>query len=265
MDLSIIIINWNSVEYLRKCLSSVYSQNMSINYEIIVVDNASYDGSFEMVSNEFPSVKFIQSKENIGFGRANNIGATYVEGDVLLFLNPDTEIQSGAISHLYSQLLTLLNPGVVGCRLINSNGSLQKSCVQSLPTIINQVLDAEILRRLFPRSRLWGIAAFYDGNPVTEVEALSGACMMIRREVFHTIGGFSPDYFMYGEDLDLCFKSRKAGYLNYYVDKAIVVHHGGGSSKKAPSGLSIVRMRKSVKLLLRKSHGAFYSECYRSA
>src|SRR3989339_1227071 len=114
MYLSIIIINWNSVEYLRKCLSSIYSQSISIEHEIIVVDNASYDGSFEITKNEFPAVQFIQSKDNIGFGRANNLGATYAQGAVLLFLNPDTEIQSGAINHLYSQFLTLPSPGVVG-------------------------------------------------------------------------------------------------------------------------------------------------------
>jgi len=263
-DLSIIIVNWKSATCLDTCLRTIRENSEGLNYEIIVVDNASYDGS-EAVAGRFgEAVHFVQSTENLGFARANNLGATYSHGVVLLFLNPDTEIQGNAMNLLYDQFRKLPDPGVVGCRLLNSNGSLQTSCVQSLPTILNQVLDAEVLRSWFPRSALWGTAAFYDDKEASEVEAVSGACMMIRREVFDLVGGFSSEYFMYGEDLDLCFKARRAGYRNYHVRNAIVLHHGGGSSRQARSDLSITMMRESVRLFLRKSHGVFYSDCYRA-
>jgi GT2 family glycosyltransferase len=132
--------------------------------------------------------------------------------------------------------------------------------------LLNQVLDAELLRGWFPNSSLWGNAALFGGGmaPV-EVEAVSGACMMIRREIFASVGGFSPDYFMYGEDLDLCFKTRRAGFRNYHVSEATIIHHGGGSSQQTHSSFSFVMMRESVSRLLRKSQGGFYSNCYRLA
>jgi GT2 family glycosyltransferase len=265
MELSIIIVNWNSANYLRGCLSSIYQHITNLNFEVIVVDNASYDGCKDIVAGEFPLAKFVQSDQNIGFARANNLGAQFAQGSVLLFLNPDTEIQNKAIERLYTYFLRLPDPGVVGCKLVNSDGSLQTSCVQSLPTILNQILDAEVLRRLFPKAGLWGTAAFFKDGAAVEVEAVSGACMMIRREVFELVGGFSSDYFMYGEDLDLCFKVRRAGFRNYHVGVAEVVHHGGKSSQQTRSNFSTVMMRESVSRFLRKSRGAFYSGCYRSA
>jgi GT2 family glycosyltransferase len=185
---------------------------------------------------------------------------------VFLFLNPDTEVKDRAIERTYSHFQDLPQAGCVGCRLLNSDGSLQTSCVQSLPTITNQVLDAEVLRRRFPNSSLWGIEALYaDKHEAAEVEAVSGACLMIGRQAFEKAGGFSTDYFMYGEDLDLCFKSRQAGFKNYYVDEATIVHHGGGSSNQKRSDFSIVMMRESVKRFLRKSRGAPYSIGYQAA
>lgn len=262
-DLSIIVVNWKSAAYLDTCIRTIRENTEGLNYEIVVVDNASYDGSVAVAGRFGEAVRFVQSTENLGFARANNLGATNARAAVLLFLNPDTEIRSNAIHQLYVQFQKISDPGVVGCRLLNSDGSLQTSCVQSLPTVLNQVLDAEVLRNLFPKSGLWGTAAFYGNEDMAEVEAVSGACMMIRREVFDLVGGFSSEYFMYGEDLDLCFKARRAGFRNYHVGSAIVVHHGGGSSRQARSDLSIIMMRESVRMFLRKSHGVFYSGCYR--
>jgi hypothetical protein len=266
MELSVIIVNWNSSEYLKKCLRSLYSNLSNVEFEVIVVDNASYDGCGEMLRSEFPTVKFIQALKNLGFASANNLGGRHAHGPVLLFLNPDTEAKNRAIDRLYTQFQELPDPGVVGCRLLNSDGSLQTSCVQAFPTIPNQILDADLLRRWFPNSSLWGNAAlFHEGGAPVEVEAVSGACMMMRREVFEDVGGFTPDYFMYGEDIDLCFKTRRAGFHNYHISAATVVHHGGGSSQKTDSNFSFVMMRVSVSRLLRRYRGGFYSNCYRLA
>jgi len=264
VELSIVIVNWHSADYVLACLRSIREQTAALCYEVIIVDNASFDGCRDRVVREHPGVVFIQSQDNLGFARANNLGAMYARGDVLLFLNPDTEICDRAIVCLYSRMQTLPDAGIIGCRLLNSDGSLQTSCVQSFPTVLNQLLDAEVLRRWFPKAGLWGTTALFNsGTAVAEVEAVAGACMMIRRETFDLVGGFSSNYFMYAEDLDLCFKTRRAGFPTYYIGEAVIVHHGSGSTKQVRSIYSHVMMRESVGRFLRESRGSFYSNCYR--
>jgi hypothetical protein len=171
-----------------------------------------------------------------------------------------------AIERLYAAFLGLDRPGAVGCRLLNTDGTLQTSCVQPLPTVLNQLLDAEALRKWFPKAELWGTAALSgDRSAPAEVEAVSGACIMIRRQVFEKVGGFDPAFFMYGEDLHLCFKTRQAAHHNYHVGAAVIIHHGGGSSRKTHSDFSTVMTRESVSRLLLKSRGKFYSQWYRAA
>jgi GT2 family glycosyltransferase len=262
--LSIIIVNWNSKEYLRKCLTSILANSVGIQYEIIVVDSGSFDGCGEMLASCFPQIGFVQSRENVGFARANNLGARYAQGRVLLLLNPDTEVHGNAIKQLYDRISELPCPGVVGCRLLNSDGSIQISCVQLFPTILNQILNCQLLQRWLPKIGLWRSAiTFKDESSPVPVDAVSGACMLIKRKVFDSVGGFSSDYFMYGEDLDLCYKTRAAGFTNYHVPEVEIVHHGGGSTQN--SRFSEVMLRESVLRLLRKTHGHFYSRGYRCA
>jgi GT2 family glycosyltransferase len=259
-------VNWRSVQFLRQCLASIQRETAAPNYEVIVVDNASGDGCGEILSKEFPKVIFIQSKTNLGFSGANNLGARHARGAVLLFLNPDTEILRSAVDVLLKELKQLPDAGVLGCRLLNSDGTLQTSAIQSFPTILNQVLDADLLRRYLPKSALWGNAALFhsDGGPVP-VEFVSGACMMVRRIMFERVGGFSSDYFMYAEDSDLCYKMRATGCANYYVGRAQIMHYGGGSSQRAASDFSHVMMRESISRFLRKFRGPLYSMVYRLA
>jgi len=264
MDLSIIIVNWNSKEYLRKCVRSIQTGTRGLEYEIIVIDSASFDGCGEMLQNEYPQVRFIQSQENLGFAKSNNLAFQSTTGESVLFLNPDTEIVGPAINVLYSALQTLPDAGVIGGKLLNSDGTVQTSCVQAFPTILNQLLSAESLRRLTPRARLWGMrAVFENGGKPSAVEMVSGACLMIRRPVFEKIGQFSTDYFMYAEDVDLCYKCRKLGFNNYYFGDAVVVHHGRGSSQRARSNFSNIMMMESIGRFLNKWRGGGYSGCYR--
>ena len=229
-----------------------------------MVDNGSFDGCGERLGREHPGVKFLQSYSNLGFACANNLGVQQSSGEVLLFLNPDTVVLDRAIEKLYRHFLTVKKPGVIGCRLLNTDGSVQTSCVQARPTVLNQVLDAEILRHWFPRSKLWGTKVLYEaGQGLREVEAVSGACMMIRREVFDRVNGFSSEYFMYAEDLDLCFKAERAGFRNYHLDEAVVVHHGGGSSERTINQFCTVMTHESMNLFLRNSRGGLYSSFYR--
>lgn len=264
VELSIIIINWHSVDYLLTCIQSIQEQTAKIDYEIIVVDNASFDGCSERLAIEYPSVIFLQSHINLGFARANNLAAKHARGAVLLFLNPDTEVQDQAIERLYINFLRLPDAGVLGCKLLNRDKSLQTSCIQPFPNVFNQVLDTEVFRRWFPKASIWGTAALFENQSIpVEVEAVSGACMMIRRCVFDMINGFSIDYFMYAEDIDLCFKARCASLRNYHLGEAVIIHHGGGSSQRTISKFSVVMIIDSINLFFQKTRGRIYSICYR--
>ena len=264
MDLSIIIVNWKSKDYLQKCIASILAETYQIAFEIIVIDSASYDGCEEMLHEHYPQVRFIQSEKNLGFARANNVAYAVSTGENVLFLNPDTELRGAAINLMLEQLQTLPNAGILGARLLNSDGTVQTSCIQSLPTILNQMLDSEALRARWPRSGLWGMAPLFDKiSEPNEVEAVCGASMMLKRSVFDRVGHFSEDYFMYGEDIDLSYKVRCLGCKNFYVPTAVIVHHGGTSTQQTVSNFSSVMVRQSVWLFLRKTRGRFYGFGYR--
>lgn len=234
MDLSIIIVNWNSKDYLQRCLDSIRSQRIECDYEILVIDSGSLDGCREMLQRHHPEVVFIQSEHNLGFAKANNEAFKAARGRNILFLNPDTEVDRDAIRQLYGNLESLPDAGVIGPKLLNTDGTVQTSCIRSFPTILNEALDCEALRQRFPRSRLWGMAALFNKSATpSEVSAISGACMMVNRLVFEKAGMFNSGYFMYSEDIDLCFKIRRAGYKNYFVPSATVIHHGGASSDRS--------------------------------
>jgi hypothetical protein len=264
MDLSIIIVNWNSREYLKQCIASILAETHGIEYEIVVIDNASFDGSGEMLRECYPQVRFIQSDANLGFAKANNAAFHQSRGRHVLFLNPDTILLGPAINTMMDYLRQLSNVGAVGCKLLNGDKTVQTSCVQSFPTILNQLLDSELLRSLWPKSFLWGNAPLFGGrNRPEEVEAISGACVMMSRGVFDQVGLFCEDYFMYAEDIDLCYTIRQAGRKNYYIPDATVIHFGGGSTGKGSSGFSEIMMHESIWQFFRKIRGGKYGFSYR--
>jgi hypothetical protein len=268
MDLSVIIVNWNSFNYLRKCLRSIHVSTQGLSFEVIVIDNASYDGCGKMLAEEFPQMRFVQSTENLGFARANNLGFEQCTGRNLLFLNPDTEVVGPALEGLVAALDSDPYLGMVGPKLLNSDLTVQTSCIQPFPTILNQLADFERLRLLSPKWKLWGMRPLFEdhqGRPV-EVDAISGACIMIKREVFQRIGLFSTDYFMYAEDLDLCYKVRQAGGKVCYLGSASIIHHGGQSSKqKGDESFAAPLMREALLKFLQKTRGSTYAAIYRAA
>lgn len=265
VDISIIIVNWNSVNYLTDCINSIYSQTKNIKLEILVVDNASYDGCDKMLKSNFPEVKFIQSETNVGFSRANNLAFKFSSGKTLLFLNPDTIVIGTAISKMFSALCSIPDAGAVGCKLLNSDLSLQTSCLQAFPTILNQALDIEYLKLLFPKFKLWGIKPLFLNivEPV-KVDVISGACIMIKREVFEKIRLFSTEYFMYSEDVDLCYKIRMNGYQLYFLNDEKVIHHGGGStSNNQENFFPALLMRESRLIYFKKNKSTVYATMYK--
>jgi N-acetylglucosaminyl-diphospho-decaprenol L-rhamnosyltransferase len=266
-EVSIIIVNYRSAAFTRECLASILSGLCGLRLEIVVVDNASEDDCGEMVHAEFPGVIFIPSERNLGFAEANNLGLKFSAGNSVLFLNPDTVVQRGAIERLHAVLWSLPDAGMTGAKLLNSDESVQTTSISKFPSIANQVLGTEYLQRRFPRSRLWGMGPLFAKlHAPVKVGAISGACMMLKRTIAETVRGFTADYFMYAEDIDLCLKVKKAGWSTYYVPDAVVVHHGGKSSEQRPEkNYAGVMMRESMYNFMRAHHGAAYALLYRTA
>ena len=264
MLISIVIVNWNSKDYLRSCLQSLEAHASDIETEIIVVDGASFDGCGEMLETEFPQVQFIQSEENIGFGRCNNLGVESANGEYLLLLNPDTEIKSNAIQALLEACKSLPQNSMLGARLLNSDGTLQTTSVHAAPTPLNQALGSDFLMKRFPKSKLWGTYEAYHSDTPTEVEAISGACMFLPTKLFRELGGFNPIYFMYAEDMDLCLKIRRSGFPIYHIPNSEITHHGGSSSNQQAVNFSAINIRKALYRYFLHNFGHSVADRYRT-
>jgi len=257
VKLSILIVNWNSTDYLRACLQSILDTCSSINPQVIVVDGGSFDGCDQMLATEFPWVEFLQSRENIGFGRSNNLGFGRVTGDALLLLNPDTVLQTGAVGILLEALSTLPDVGMVGAHLLNSDGTLQMSSVHPLPNPVNAAFDLNVFRALWWRRHGSGVDKPFP------VEAVSGACMMMRAGTFRDLGGFNPRFFMYAEDMDLCFRVQQAGLAIFHAPNARIVHHGGGSSATTFSKFPTVMICEALQTYMVINRGLADALAYR--
>ena len=261
MDVSIIYVNWKSEDYIKESIESVYAHTAGLSLEIIVVDNASPSGRVEMLKEHFPQIQLIKSEKNLGFARANNLGFHSSSGESILFLNPDTKLVNPAINIMLQALRETPGAGIMGCKLLDADLNVRTDSIQTFPTILNQALDADFLRDRWPKSSLWGIAPLYSESPApARVEVISGACLMITRAAFERIGMFSEEYFMYAEDLDLCYKVAHAAYANYYIGEGRVIHYGGKSSEPEPA----TRMKwTSIPRFCDKHHGRAYGLVFR--
>lgn len=265
MELSIIVVNWNSVDYLRDCIASIYARTQDVSFEIIVVDNASSKSGIETLRQQFPKVIVDLSKANLGFARANNRGFRYSCGKYILFLNPDTRLVNEAIGIMLKHMKSLPSAGIVGCKHLSPDFSVQTCTIQKFPTILNQVLGIERLRLRWPHCRLWEISPLFSNEPrPVKVEVIPGACMMLSREVFEKVGGFSEDYFMYAEDIDLNYKVARLGLENYYVGEAALIHYGGQSSRQQTvNQWATIMKSKAMLRFYMKTRGPFYAAMYR--
>ncbi|HVN94218.1 MAG TPA: glycosyltransferase family 2 protein [Terracidiphilus sp.] len=266
-ELSIIIVNWNSLDYLIRCIESIFANRPEVPFEIVVVDNASPEGGLESLADRFPSVRLIRSETNLGFAGANNVGFRHSRGQYILLLNPDTKVIGSAISLMLNQLRALPDAGIVGSTLLNSDLTVSTTSIQKFPTILNQLLTAEWLRLRLPALPLWDIAPLFRENkgPV-KVEVIPGACMMLKRDVFERAGMFTEDYFMYAEDIDLNLKVSRLGFSSYYIADARIIHHGGCSStQQAVSQWSTVMVQRAMLRFFRRNHGKTYAMGFRLA
>lgn len=231
MELSVIIVSYNVRDYLRHALLSVVTAAEGIDYEITVVDNASSDGSAEMVSNEFRSVRLIVSCTNEGYSAACNKGIGVSSGNYLLILNPDTAVAPDALARSLAFMEGHPDAGAAGARMTDGNGQFLPESKRGFPSPMTSLCRFSGLGRLFPRSPLFN--AYYLGhlpeNETCRADILTGAFMFIRREALDEAGLFDTAFFMYGEDIDMSWRIRKAGWFNYYLPDVHVVHYKGRS------------------------------------
>ena len=253
-DISVIIVNYNVKDYLLQCLRSLNASVGSVTTEVIVVDNDSHDGSVDELQPLFPSVRWIALDENIGFGRANNVGLEHASGRYVLYLNPDTIIGADTLSVMCRFLDEHPTTGIAGCKVLNPDGSFQVACRRGLPTPWVSFCKLFGLQRLFPSSKLFAgyNLTYLPVDATYAVDALIGAFMVGRTELMRSLGGFDPAFFMYGEDIDLCYRVQQAGFDVTYVHTTSIVHYKGESTKR--SSINEVRVFYDAMEIFAKKH-----------
>ncbi len=236
--ISVVIVSYNVREYLDACIQSVQhaAEAFPGKVEIIVFDNDSRDGTLTLLKPRFPDVVWIKSDRNLGFGTGCNRGAAVSTQDLLLFLNPDTLVAADTFRVMWDFFRAQEGIGVAGCKIVNRDGSLQLACKRSFPSPTAAAFKFTGLSGLFPKSRVFGQynLTFLDENKTHEVDAVSGSFLCVRSELFREVGGFDEDFFMYGEDLDICFRIKLLGKRNFYHPGTTVIHFKGESAKSRP-------------------------------
>jgi GT2 family glycosyltransferase len=262
-DLSVVIVSFNTLGVLRECLHSVYRELGPLHAQVIVVDNASTDGSPEAIEQEFPGVELIRSEINLGFGRANNLGFERASGRYVVLLNSDAFLNPGALERSVAHMDANPRAGLGGGRLAGRDGSPQPSA-RMFPTVLNDLIVLSGLAAKFPRSRFFGRfdRTWASDDEAAEVDWVPGAYSIIRAEALAAAGPFDPRFFLYYEEVDLCMRIKQKGYSIWYWPDISVVHIGGESSRQltslelSRSGAQLILWRmRSTLLYYRKHHG----------
>jgi len=236
VDLLIVIVNWNAGDKLASCLRSIPSAGEGLTVRVVVLDNASTDGSCEMVEGTFPDLEVMRSRENLGYARANNqVLKRYADSArFVLLLNPDTVVAPDTFRRMLDFLEANSRAGIVGCRIVTPRGTLDWACKRAFLTPSLMFYKALRLDKLLPKSPRFGRyqLTYLDENQIHEVDSVVGAFMMIRHECLQAVGLLDDSYFMYGEDIDLCYRAKEAGWKVFYVPTATVLHHKGESTRR---------------------------------
>lgn len=254
-DVSVIIVNWNTRDDLRECLRSLHpSLHPGVAMEIIVVDNASWDDSVVMVKREFPDVKLIENRLNEGFGKAHNRGSHVAQGRYLMLLNTDAKAHPGALKELVDYADAHPDIGIIAPKVLNPDGTLQYSC-RRFPVYEAGLFRNTMLGRLFPHNRFVRdyLMTDFDHAHTADVDWVSGCAMMIRREMWDKLGGFDERFFMYCEDVDLCWRAHEASWRVVYHPQAVVTHTIGRSTDKAVNAM-IRQFHYSHRLFFQKHY-----------
>jgi GT2 family glycosyltransferase len=243
----VVIVNWNTRDLLLDCVGSLLGQTSNSSLEVIVVDNASVDGSIQALGQRYPDVKHIRNSENLGFSRANNQGLRLAKGRYLCLVNSDVKALPGVLDRLRQYCDATPDVGAVGPRTVGGDGYVRQNC-REFPTLRNAACDALYLDRLLP-SVHWlrgRTMRSYDYRSITDVEVLSGCFLMVRRSVVEQVGLLDERFFIYSEDVDWCKRIRDAGWRVVFFPDAEAVHYGGSSSSAAPEKFNVEQLKANV-------------------
>ncbi len=259
-DLSICIVSYHARDLLRDCLRSIYGTVDSLSFEIIVVDNYSGDGAPEMLRDEFPDVRLLTNDENTGFTRPYNQAMRLTQGRYVVIINPDTLVLPNAIAELAGFLDSHPGVGIVGPKVLNRDGTLQKQCRRSEARPWDAICYFSGLSRLFPHDKRFAgyLMTYLSEDQTHEAEAISGSCMLIRRQVIDQIGYLDENFFAYQEDTDYCRRARLAGWKIFYDPSAQIIHYGGEGGSKVQPFRSIIEWHRSYYLYYRKHFARDY-------
>ena len=260
ITLSVCVVSYKVKDLLRECLRSLYEDVKTFSFEIIVVDNNSGDGSVEMVKTEFPGVTLVKNLKNAGFAVACNQAIRLSQGEFVLLLNPDTVVLPGTLQKVLDFMRSKKDAGIVGCRLLNPDGTLQLSC-KSFPSIIDTFSLNSVLYKLFPHTWLFGkcYMSYFRHDKLKEVDVVMGAFLLIRRKTIEEIGLMDEDLYMYYEETDLCLRTVRAGWKVYFFPDAEVIHYGGQSVNSMPKEM-LVELYESQRKFFKKHHTWFAAQ-----
>jgi GT2 family glycosyltransferase len=254
-QLSIIIVNYNVENLLKKCLESIFKYEKDLEFEVIVVDNNSKDHSQEMLKSDFPQVKLIENKRNLGFSKACNQGIKESRGRYILLLNPDTELTPGGFKEMIEFMDSKPDVGICGPKMMDQQGNLQFSC-RSFPSYLTAISSSQsILHKIFPENFLSQKYLLKDQNhsQIMEVDWVSGSSLLAKREMLEKIGLLDERFYMYVEDVDLCYRAKKSGFSVFYFPQVLVIHHIGRSTGKKKITMQVEHHR-SMYYFYRKHH-----------
>lgn len=248
MKLSVIIVNYNVKYFLHQALMAVYQSNVDFEFDVYVVDNASVDGSCEMVATDFPQVKLIESSENLGFSKGNNLAIRKSQAEYVLLLNPDTIIREDTLQQVVDFMDNHRDAGALGVKMYDGKGEFLPESKRGFPSPSVAFFKMSGLSSLAPKSKVLGRyhLGFLDEDEIHEVDVLSGAFMLLRKKTLNEVGLLDEDYFMYGEDIDLSYRIKKGGYKNYYFPFAPIIHFKGESTKKGTLNYVLVFYRAMI-------------------
>ncbi len=259
-DLSICIVSYQSRDLLRACLRSIRENTRHLGLEIIVVDNSSHDGTIEMMRDLFPDVRVIANDHNAGFAKPNNQALEIAQGRYALLLNPDTLVLPGALEKLVHFADDHPSIGICGPKILNRDGTMQLQCRRGFATPWELFCYFSQLSRWFPKSRLFAryLVTYEDEDKIHSVDAISGACMLIRRALMEEIGRLDEHFFAYQEDTDFCFRAHQAGWEVYYYPPAQIIHFASRGGSRVDPYRSIIEWHRSYWRYYRKNLASRY-------
>jgi len=255
MDLSIIIVSWNVKPLLKKCLQSIYDQTNDLDFEIIVIDNASNDGSAQMVAQNFSQVDLIASNENLGFAKANNLGLAHAQGNYILFMNPDMELMENSLKIMHDLMINNPDISLSTCQLVYSDLKRQNN-IKNNPGLCDQILILLKLHHLIqPKCLKKYLAKNFDYFKEQQVRQIMGAFMFCDNDAIKKLNGWDINYWLWWEDLDLCKRAQDLDYKIIYTPKTKIIHYEGKSFEQQPSLIKQKRFNRGMRIYFKKHHG----------